>query len=169
MYVCVWGRGRGGVYIRVRGAARGVACARMVAPRVCLRTPSCDPYGVSGLAWEEKTRTLTVSFTNEQVPGRYGVWDAAYAVFRLLRYGRVVDVERVRIREGRDIHFPTIYASRARRWEEAEHGTNVTVTWSKFERDRGGRVVLYVNTWNHAMSERPTPGLAYTDSYTTDG
>jgi hypothetical protein len=96
--------------------------------------------------------SLTVVFDDEDHPWR--IVDHAYDRVRWRKFFRIMDVETFDI-GAEALEFPGTYAG-AQRWDVlvAEH-ESATVARSAFE-ERGGRPVVYVDTWNHMFAERNT-------------
>lgn len=101
------------------------------------------------------TMELSFVFADEDKPG--SVIDSLYDTYRLLRYRRKQDVETVQMHFDKmdnllDLEFDTTYSGSQKFYEsEGKHFTS-RIQASRFE-SIDGRIVLYVNTWNHMFSE----------------
>ncbi len=105
-----------------------------------------------------KTIQVTILFNNEQLR-EHALANRLYEWFRLLLYGRLIDVESffISARDGEpeDFDFPDIYSGENNIQQDDIHIKKYDVT-IKYYFGNGRHPVIFVNTSNHAMAEHDT-------------
>jgi hypothetical protein len=100
---------------------------------------------------------VTVVFKDEDHPN--GFLDPLYDLYRLAKWGRIKDIETFYIYEDKVI-FPDDYASVTSFYQTEDLHTHAEIPLDEFQRV-DGKIVVYVNTWNHMFSNKPLPDLEY--------
>jgi len=107
---------------------------------------------------------ITVVFKDEDHPNPFT--NFFYDIYRFFKYGRVKDIETFfLIIDGekiKEVYFPGVYAG-SHRYSDTEdlHGT-ITLPAKTFE-FKDGRIVIFVNTWNHMFSNKPSKSVKYVE------
>lgn len=105
-----------------------------------------------------KTIQVTILFNNEQLR-QHALANRLYEWFRLLFYGRLIDVESffISARDGEpeQFDFPDIYSGENSIQRDDVHIKKHDVT-IKYYFGNGRHPVIFVNTSNHAMAEHDT-------------
>lgn len=97
---------------------------------------------------------VTILFEDEAHP--IGLLDRVYRAIRWRKHHRVMDIETIHYRGGlAAIDLDDVYAGAQRFDVTVARHENGVFPRAEFEL-RGGRPVLYVNTWNHLFGPRPT-------------
>ncbi len=126
-------------------------------PRIDLNNAPIDFYSIKYGDLEE----ITVVFKDEDYPNKFT--DVLYDVYRLVRWGRIEDVETFYIK-GNTVIFPDDYAGDATFYQTKNLHNHAELPIDKFQK-RNGKILVYVNTWNHMFSNKPILGLEYVPFY----
>ena len=107
---------------------------------------------------------VSILFDNERLR-QHGVLNSIYEVFRRLRYGRLMDLESLKILVGKDpasdrFIFEGIYSGEAEMNSDSIHGDKTPPPAPehpiKYYFETPNHPVVFVNTSNHAMAEHDT-------------
>jgi len=107
---------------------------------------------------------ITVVFKDEDHPNPFT--NFFYDIYRFFKYGRVKDIETfflvVDEEKIKEVRFPGVYAG-SLDYDDTEnlHGT-ITLPAKAFE-FKNGRIVIFVNSWNHMFSNKPLKNVKYVE------
>ncbi len=127
---------------------------------IVLMFPSVDIENPPIAVFEDfdgESTEVTVVFSDEDHPNP--LIDIVYDIYRLFRYGRVVDIETFVIKKD-TVLFPDDFASVSSFHQTENLHTRAEIPIDEFELF-DGELVVYVNTWNHMFSNKPLRGLTY--------
>ena len=122
-------------------------------PRIDLDNAPIDFYSIKYGDVEE----ITVVFKDEDYPSKFT--DILYDTYRLMKWGRIEDVETFYIK-GNVVIFPDDYSGDATFHQTENLHNHAEIPIDEFQKE-DGKILVYVNTWNHMFSNKPIPGLEY--------
>ena len=124
---------------------------RLAVPRHYQRRP----VSIGRAMLPDKRIEITIVWAGESL--RYRISSLVYALFRLILYGRLEDIETIYLLPGHRVNMNgTLNHPDITSFDDTSAG-HYTTTYST----ESSEILLYVNTWNHLMSPRPLPFLNY--------
>ncbi len=100
---------------------------------------------------------VTIIFKDEDHPNPF--LDPLYDLYRLAKWGRIEDIETFYI-TATSVVFPDDYASVTSFSQTEGLHTHAEIPIGNFQ-VQDGKILVYVNTWNHMFSNKPLPNLEY--------
>ncbi len=128
-------------------------------PKIDLDNSPIDFYSIKYGCVEE----ITVVFKDEDYPNKF--MDIVYDAYRMVKWGRIEDAETFYIK-GNTVIFPDDYSGDATFYQTKNLHNHAEISIAEFQK-KSGKILVYVNTWNHMFSNKAIAGLEYIPFYFT--